>query len=67
MKKILLKIEKFFVSIALLAGILRPGRPFNIPKKTDYIGRTILFLLGLVIFLSLIGIFLLLVFPLIFS
>ena len=66
MKKILLKIENFFVFIALTAEIFVPGS-FNVPKKTDYVGRIILFLLGLVIFLSLIGIFLLVVFPLIFS
>lgn len=55
MFNLLKKVEKFLLFFAVIAMILVPGRgDVNPPKKKDYIGRIILSLFGLIIFLFLI-------------
>jgi hypothetical protein len=51
MFNLLKKIERFLLIFAALAMIVVPGRDVNPPKKKDYIGRIILSLFGLIIFI----------------
>lgn len=51
MFNLLKKIEKFLLIFAVVAMIVVPGRDVNPPKQKDYIGRIILSLFGLIIFI----------------
>jgi hypothetical protein len=56
MKKAILKIEKFLLFFSLGASFFYGGKDLNPPKKKDYLGRIILSLLGLIIFLFIVGV-----------
>jgi NhaP-type Na+/H+ or K+/H+ antiporter len=56
MKRFLMKIEKFFISISTFVGFFVAPGDFQGPKKKDYLGRFIYSVLGIILLLFLFGI-----------